>query len=92
MSLLELQHQAELLPLHERAALIRHLQQTLTLIELDALRLEETKTRLNKLQSSGKHQSWVGIGASGIGDLSEWVDELLFADRCQNQSKGVREN
>jgi hypothetical protein len=81
MSLLELQHQAELLPLHERAALIRHLQQTLTLIELDTLRLEETKIRLSKLQNSGgKHQSWVGIGASGIGDLSERVDELLFAD------------
>ncbi len=77
MGFLELQHQAELLPFHERAALIRHLQQTLTPIELDALRLEETKIRLSKLLiRGGKHQSWVGIGASGIGDLSERVNTL----------------
>ncbi len=24
-------------------------------------------------------RSWVGLGASGIGDLSERIDELLFA-------------
>ncbi len=26
-------------------------------------------------------RTWVGIGESGIGDLSERVDELLFAER-----------
>jgi hypothetical protein len=81
MSLLELQNQAEQLPLHERVALIRHLRHSLTETEREALMLEETKIRFSKLQNSGgKHQSWVGIGASGIGDLSERVDELLFAD------------
>jgi Putative addiction module component len=79
MILLELQHQAELLPLHERAALIRHLRHSLTDTEREALMLEEALTRLDELQNGTvKRVSWVGIGASEIGDLSERVDELLF--------------
>ncbi len=31
-------------------------------------------------------RSWVGLGASGIGDLSERIDELLFADRVPERS------
>ena len=93
MSLLELQNQAEQLPLYERAALIRHLRHSLTETEREALMLEEALTRLDELQNGTVQRvSWVGIGASEIGNLSERVDELLFADRCQKLSKGFREN
>jgi Putative addiction module component len=51
MSLLELQHQAELLPFHERAALIRHLRHSLTETERETLMLEEALTRLDELQN-----------------------------------------
>lgn len=51
MSLLELQNQAERLPFHERAALIRHLRHSLTETEREALMLEEALTRLDELQN-----------------------------------------
>ena len=31
--------------------------------------------------SKPKRRSWVGLAESGVGDLSERVDELLFAQR-----------
>ncbi len=80
MSLLELQNQAAQLPLDQRTALILHLQQTLTAEQLQTLLLEKTK---NETQ----YQSWVGIGASGIGNLSERIDELLFADSPLERQK-----
>lgn len=68
MSFLELQKEITQLPTHERAELLRQLQ--LSLGEPYTTPLEPKQTRI----------SWAGIGASGIGDLSERVDELLFAD------------
>ena len=51
MSLLELQTQAEQLPFHERAALIRHLRHSLTDAEREALMLEQAVAHLDELQS-----------------------------------------
>ncbi len=68
MSLLELQKEMTQLSFHERAELLRQLQ--LSLGQPEPVLLEPRQPRI----------SWAGIGASGIGDLSERVDELLFAD------------
>lgn len=39
------------------------------------------KTKKQKVR-----QSWTGIAASGIGDLSERIDELLFAEDLRGRS------
>ena len=51
MSLHEVQTQAEKLPFHERAALIRHLRHSLTDTEREVLILEEALTRLDELEN-----------------------------------------
>jgi hypothetical protein len=65
MSLLELQKEMNQLSFHERAELLRQLQ--LSLSQSQIASLEPVQPRI----------SWAGIGASGIGDLSERMDELL---------------
>lgn len=68
MSLLELQQQIDYLSPEEQAALMLYLQKSLS-HKVDKL----TAPRL----------SLAGLGHSGIGDLSERVDELLFAERTK---------
>ncbi len=47
-------------------------QEMLEELLLQALMLKTKKPKVR--------QSWAGIAASGIGDLSERIDELLFAE------------
>ncbi len=75
MSLLELQKEMTQLSFHERAELLRQLQ--LSLSQSEPVLPKPTQHRI----------SWAGIGASGIGDLSERVDELLFADHPLEQRR-----
>ncbi len=75
MSLLELKKEMNQLSIHERAELLRQLQ--LSLGQSETVFLEPAQPRI----------SWAGIGASGIGDLSERIDELLFADHPLEQRK-----
>ena len=56
MSLLELQQQISQLPFHERVALMRHLQRSLTEAERAALLLEDAALRLDELQSGAVKQ------------------------------------
>jgi hypothetical protein len=41
---------------------------------------------MHKTKKQKVRQSWVGIAESGIGDLSERVDELLFAEGLGRRS------
>ena len=36
--------------------------------------------------SKPKRRSWIGLANSGVGDLSERVDELLFAEGLRRES------
>ena len=60
--------------LEQQIEALDHEQQILLIETIEAFLLREAPTRPHQIPS------WVGIGASGRGDLSHRVDELLFAD------------
>lgn len=66
--------------LEQQIEALDHEEQALLIQTIEAFLARETPEKPREIPS------WVGIGASGRGDLSQRIDELLFADSPKRNS------